>query len=328
MSNVRRLGALGLALALAPIVSMPGLAQEASPCADGAGTLISNWEAEGLPGTKGRMTRSTMECLGDGRIRHVVEVSKDGESWRVLFESVYGPAAEPAMASAPAAAAPAPSSAQVASSAPAPSTAAPADPPAAATQSSPPAPAPAPDVAAGEKPTSQHQASRQANVEGSEVQAVSRELGREEIPEEEAPELVMASPLVLELKPGEVDEYPEGTAWSTDETAGFIVGQVILKKVTIGRKIKGGKIHLIVGAQLYTKKRQRSVDVLFEAMLDGEVIASEQLRKVRIGLNIPRHGKDGMLVNTLLELPSDDFDRLFADGAERKMRVTLTVPSA
>ncbi len=263
------------------------------------------------------MTRSTMECLGDGRIRHVVEVSKDGESWRVLFESVYRPTAEPAMAAAPAAA-----DAKVSPSAPSPAAPSPsaASPSSAAERAQ-------PSATAGEA-TPQHQASRQASVEGSEVQAVSRELVREEIPEDEAPELVMASPLVLELRPGEVDEYPEGTAWSTDETAGFIVGHVVLKKVTIGRKTKGGRTNLIVGAQLFTGKRQRSVDVLFEAMLDGEVIASELMRKVRVGLNIPGHGKDGMLVNGLLELPSGDFDRLFADGAERKMRVTLTVPSA
>ncbi len=310
-----RIGVVGVAaLAIASICARPAVGQDASPCAAGGGTLISNWEVEGVPGTKGRQARSTMECLSDGRIRQVVEVSKDGQTWRVLFESTYRPGDIPGVAIAPPAA-PVAVAERAAEHSPDPAAAESAE-----AMGEAPAAQPAPL-------TPQHQATRRANAEGSEVQALSRELGREEIPEEDAPELVMASPLVLELTPGEVDDYPEGTAWSTDETAGFIVGQVVLKKLTVGRKTKGGTTHIIVGAQLFTKKRQRTVDVLLEAMLDGEVVASESLRKVRVGLNIPGHGKNGLLINTVLDLPAGDFERLFADGAERKLRVTLTVPS-
>ena len=264
--------------------------------------LIRNWDVEGVPGTKGRPARSTIECLSDGRIRQVVEISKDkGRTWSMLFESIYAPATVAARTVAPA---PEPSAE-----------------PAVATTTG------AQDSEPETVEPAQHQAARQATVEGSEVQAVSRELERQEIPAEEAPELVMASPMVLEINPGEVDDYPENTAWSTDETAGFVCNQVIIKKVTAARKSKGDEVHLLVGAQLFTKKRTRTLDLLIEVLLDGEVLASEKLKKVRIGLSIPGHDKTGMMVTARFEMPGGQFDRLFGDGVERKLRLTLTTPS-
>jgi hypothetical protein len=133
--------------------------------------------------------------------------------------------------------------------------------------------------------------------------------------------------MVLEITPGEVDDYPEGTAWSTQETAGFICGQVVIRRLTVGRREKGGRTFLEVGAQLFTKRRQRTAELLVEVLLDGQVMASERLDKLRVGLNIPGHGKDGLPVDALLELPGDAFERLFADGADRRLRLTLTVPT-
>lgn len=311
---VATLGA-GVILALSGVLTVAG--QEPSPCERGGDVLMRDWRVEGVPGTKGRLARSSMECLSDGRIRQVVEVSKDdGRTWKTLFESVY----EPDRPGGEAMAAVAPEAEPLAAA-----------PPPSETASGHPTAAEEPARPAGQQSArqeAQHQAARQKSEEGSEVRAVTRELEREEIPEEEAPELIMASPMVLEIDTGEVDDYPEGTAWSTDETAGFVCEQIIIKKVTAARKAKGDNVHLIVGAQLFTPKRQRSADLLVEAVLDGEVIASELLKKVRVGLNIPGHGKEGMMVTALLELPKEQFDRLFSDEADRKLRVTLTVPSA
>jgi len=103
--------------------------------------------------------------------------------------------------------------------------------------------------------------------------------------------------------------------------------QVVIKKVTVGRKVKGDDTYLIIGARLFTKKRLRRMDLLIEAMVDGEVAASELLKKVRFGLSIPGHDKTGMVVTGLLKMPQQQFDRLFSDDVERKLRLTLTIAS-
>jgi hypothetical protein len=316
---------LGLALsALAP-AGLAGDEAEAL-CGGGRDVLIQDWSVEGLPGTEGRPTRATLECLGDGRIRQVVEVSSDGgRTWSPLFESTYSPvAADPVVAATPAAATAEASASPPAADPSLPGTpAAPTSPPpAAAEPSSAPAPVPPPAAPA------QHQAARQAAQEGSDVQALSRELERTEIPADQAPELVMASPLVLEITPGQLDDYPENTAWVTDETAGFVCDHVIVKKVSAARKTKGGGVQLVVGAQLFTKKRSRSLDLLVEVLADGQVVATGELKKVRIGLNIPGHDKTGMMVDTALDMSVEQFDRLFGGAVEPKLRLTMTVPAA
>ena len=133
--------------------------------------------------------------------------------------------------------------------------------------------------------------------------------------------------MVLEIIPGEVDAYPEGSVWSTEETAGFICNSVVIRKVMVGRKVKGGNVDLIVRLQLFTARRGRNLDLLIEAIIDGEVVATEEMDKVRIGLNIPAHGKAGMEVEAIMSIPQATFDRIFADGAQRKMRLTLTSPA-
>jgi hypothetical protein len=322
------------------VLAQAALAQPPSPCAGGSGPLISGWRVEGLPGTRGDLARSSLDCQSDGTIRQVVEVSKDGgRTWKVLFESIYSreerssrplPAAS---ATTPPPAAPAAAESRAAeretsaAASPARET-----PPSATPQQPAVQPQtteqPPPQQPADRRQDAQHQAARQASKEGSQVQALSRELEREEIPESEAPELIMASPMILEITPAELDEYPQGTAWSTDETAGFMCDQVVIRRITVGRRVRDGRTQLEVVTQLFTKRRQRSVDVLLEVMLDGQVVASQQLSKIRLGLNIPNHDKDGMPVAAQIELPDGTFERLFADGADRRLRVTLTVPAA
>lgn len=299
---------------LAPSGSACG--EEGSPCDGGRSMLIREWRVEGVPGTEGRPARGTIECLSDGRLRQVVEVSEDGGvTWSTLFEQILSPPPEPVAAMEPTAAiAPEP---EPPAEAPASGAVEPEASPASEQPEESPAPEPAP---------AQHQAARQANEQGSEVQAVSRELQREEISADEAPELVMASPMVLEITPGQVDLYPENAAWTTEETAGFVCNQVVVKKVSVARRSKGGDVHLLVGAQLFTEKRQRSLDLLVEALMEGEVVASEELDNVSVGLNIPGHTKTGMLVEARLEMSAEQFERLFSDGVERKLRLTVTSP--
>ena len=321
MRNTRRL-ARGAVLAGALLALLPCASASAdghSPCDEGSAVLIQDWTAEGVPGAEGHPARATLECLDDGRIRQIVEVSKDGgATWSKLFESVYAPM--PAVEVTPA---PAPAAEVAAGTADAASGS---REPAAEAMAAPETRAePAAEAAPG---VAQHQAARQATVEGSDVQAVTRELQREEIPVADAPELVMASPMTLEIAPGAVHVYPENAAWVTDETAGFICNQVIVKQVSVARRVKGDTVELIVGAKLYSDKRQRSLDLLIETLLGEELLASGELRNVRVGLNIPGMDKTGLGVETRLELSRADFDRLFADGAEPRLRVTVTSPAA
>ena len=46
-----------------------------------------------------------------------------------------------------------------------------------------------------------------------------------------------------------------------------------------------------------------------------------------MGLNIPGHGKQGFLVETTMMLSGEVFDRIFEDGAEPMLRLTMTSPS-
>jgi hypothetical protein len=310
---------LSLMLLAAPIA----FAQDADgPCA-GDETLLGEWDVEETGGqlliADGSRTRARVECRADGRLRHLIEISSDGgRTWKTLFDAVYSPMDAP-VAEAATVADPAPSA--TVATAPSPS-----EPEVAAGRGESAETPTAADQQISDEPT-QHQAVRQATEEGSEVNAVSRVLEREEMEEEEKPELRMASPMVLEIVPGEVDAYPEDTAWSTDETDGFMVNEVVLKKVSVGRKVKGGSVRLLIGATLFTEKRQRSVDLLFEAFLDGELVGTAQVERVQVGLNIPGHGKKGLVAETAMELSGEAFDSLFADDVERVLRVTLTSPS-
>ncbi len=318
MINPKRMavGVVVAAMGLVPsaIVSADGH----SPCDEEGAVLIQRWNAEGIPGAKGRPTRATLECLSDGRIKQTIEVSKDGGStWATLFESTYSPVAEEALQAATTAE---PTVSAVSATS--------ADQQTEAEETAVAATGSAEAASEEAREVAQHQAARQATVEGSEVQAVSRELEREEIPAADAPELVMASPMVLEIAPGRVDAYPENGAWVTDETGGFICNQVILKEVSVARKMKGDSVELIIGAKLYSDKRQRSLNLLIEALLDDQVLASEQLNDVRVGLNIPGMDKKGLVVDARLEITKTDFDRLFTEGGQRKLRLTVTSPAA
>lgn len=275
-----------------------------------------------------RMARVRLEPLAEGRLHHLIEHSTDGgETWTTYFDATYLPvggqvatAQRPPEVAAPEpeAPVPSPSPAEPAPSEPAPSEPAPSD----QAPSEPAASAAAPPAA----PQPQEQASRQADREGSEVSAVSRVLGREEIPEEQAPELRMASPMVLEIEPGPIDRLPENTAWSTDETKGFMVNDIVVRKVMMARRGRGEEVELEVGVHLFTSKRIRRADLLLEVLLGDRVVASEELTNVRVGLNIPAHGKEGLLITAELGLPRQEFEQLFAEGADRKLRLTVSSP--
>jgi hypothetical protein len=42
-----------------------------------------------LPGGGQYLDRTTLTPLEDGAVRQVIEVSRDGESWRTVFDAVY-----------------------------------------------------------------------------------------------------------------------------------------------------------------------------------------------------------------------------------------------
>jgi hypothetical protein len=174
----------------------------------------------------------------------------------------------------------------------------------------------------------QPQAARQAELEGSSVRATTRELQREEIPEEQAPELVMASPMVLEIVPADIGKYPENAAWRTEETAGFICNEVKIRRVGVGRQVKGDRVRATVTAMLYTKRRMRKVGLLIEAVHDGEVIAADEIANIRVGKNIPAHGNDGMDVTAELEVSRQQFDAMFAGDSRPVLRLTLSCPAS
>jgi len=259
------------------------------------------------------MARVVLEPIGEGRLHHLIEHSSDdGMTWSTYFDGTYIPAGEKVVVRE------APKETVVPKE-----TAAPVGEVVAAPQTaSPPAVSELPVIE-----PAQPQAARQAVQEGSDVKAVTRELQREEIPETQAPELVMASPMILEVKPGNIAQYPENTAWRTDETAGFICNEVTLRQVGVGHKSKRGMVHLVIASKLFTHRRQKKVELLVELIDNGRVVASEDLGKIRLGLNIPSHGEDGLLALAELELTLEQFEALFDGEAEPILRFTLICPS-
>lgn len=296
---------VAVAAVLGTTLALSAGADESSPCRDGRRHLIREWQAEGLPGTKNRPTRTSIECLADGGLRQIVEISKDnGKTWEKLFESTYRPGSEAqSVAVAPEADSPM------------------AKPPSAERQSAAPPPAPpAPD-----KKNAQPQAVRQVSQEGSSVKAVTRELEREEIPKEQAPQLVMESPMVLEVTPGNISRYPKNAGWRSEETAAFICDEVVLKQAGVGRKIRGDSVDLIVEARLFTHKRQKNVDLAIEVIHAGQVVASDELRNIRLGLSIPGHDREGMMTSVAMRISQELFDEMFAGDNRPVVRFTLTV---
>ncbi|MDX1643243.1 MAG: hypothetical protein R3244_02675 [Thermoanaerobaculia bacterium] len=277
------------------------------------------------------MARVRLEPIEEGRLHHLIEHSPDGgDTWTNYFDATYVPlggqiasASDEARAESDDDVLPRP--ATTAAEAPSAGALAAAEPGEEEIPAAEPVEEEAvPEQAPGE--ATQDQAVRQARETGSEVTAVSRVLGREEIPTEQAPELRMASPMVLEIVPGPIDALPENTAWPTEETNGFICNDIVVEKVTLARRAKGERVEIEVAAQLYTAKRLRRADLLLELLLGDEVLASEELRKIRVGLNIPAHGDEGLWVSAELSVSRQEFEQLFADGADRKLRLTLTAP--
>lgn len=282
------------------------------------------------------MARVVLEPIEGGRLRHLIEHSADqGNTWSTYFDGTYVPAGEEVVAapqpSAPAGEAPATvaerepvaeereASPAVSSAAPMRDGPAPAEP----MQSEPAAPAAEPSTVQPAQP----QASRQTVEEGSDVKAVTRELQREEIPETQAPELVMASPMILEVSPGNVADYPENSAWSTEETAGFICDEVTLQEVEVSYRTKRNRLELVVDARLFTHRRMKKVDLLVELFESDTLVASESIRKIRLGLNIPAHGEEGLIVPAVMELPEERFRALFSGESDPVFRFTITCPS-
>lgn len=265
--------------------------------------------------------RSRLEPVAGGRLHHLIEHSSDGgRTWSVYFDGTYLPlGGQLVAAGSPRSAAPAP-----------PSVAPEAVPEGTASEpETKPEPEPEtsrePMPAAVEEPV-REEAARPAGGEGREVRAVSRALEREEIPAEQVPELRMASPMVLEIVPGPVDRLPENTAWQTDETKGFMCNETIVEKVLMSRRDRGDQVEIEIGVRLYTPKRSRRAELQLELLSGERVIASQTLSGIRLGLNIPAHGKEGLLVTSEMTISRSEFEQLFAAGADRALRLTLTVP--
>jgi hypothetical protein len=263
------------------------------------------------------MARAALEPIGDGRLRHLIEHSTDdGGSWSTYFVGTYIPVGQSVVAAAPM---------EVVASPPAVPSTEPAgpDPEPVVT----PLAAPVPQETPASAPA-QPQAARQKVREGSDVKAVTRELQREEIPQAQAPELVMASPMVLEVKPGNVAFYPENAAWSTMETGGFICDEVVLREVEVSYRTKRDTVFLVIDSTLFTHRRIKKVDLLVELSDDGGLVATQSAPKIRLGLNIPAHGEEGLVAPVEMELTPEQFEMLFGGEGRPILRFTLTCPSS
>lgn len=273
------------------------------------------------------MARVRLEPIESGRLHHLIEHSPDGGgTWTSYFDATYLPVGGQLESASVADATESPRPATTVAESPSAGAIAAAEPAEEELPAAEPAAETPAEPSATASESKQDQAARQALEEGSEVTAISRVLGREEIPEEQAPELRMASPMVLEIVPGPLDALREDTAWPTDKTKGFICNDIVVKTVTAARRGKGDKVELEVAARLYTAKRIRRVDLLVEVVLGDRVVASEELENIRVGLNIPAHGKEGLWVSAEMTVSRQEFEQLFAEGADRKLRLTLTTP--
>jgi hypothetical protein len=131
--------------------------------------------------------------------------------------------------------------------------------------------------------------------------------------------------MVLEVTPGQISKYPRNSGWRSKETASFICNEVVLKQVGMGREAKDGTVDLILEAELFTHRRIKRTTLVIEVIHDGQVVASGELPDVRLGLNIPSHGKEGRMTSLTLNVSQELFDEMFAGDNRPTLRYTLTV---
>ena len=237
--------------------------------------------------------RVLLEPLENGRVHHLIEHSADGgRSWDTYFEATYFPVAE------------APIRREV-------------EAPVAATE--PPRDAPVPAGPAPETPP------LTAPPGDSAVVAVSGEQPEDEIPIDEAPQIAMASPMTLEVELGQIDKYPDGAGWQTDETARFACDRVTIKTVSAQKRRRRGSVEVTVSVDVHSPRRKERVDLAIALVTGDRTVAEQLLGGFSIGLMVPAHdSEEGLEKSVSFTLPEDEFEALFSGTTRPKVRLTLT----
>ena len=249
------------------------------------------------------LSRAVLEPLGEaggGRVRQTIERSTDGgTTWSRYFEGTYVPASGlfPSVAPRPDTARermPMPEPEARPAPAPAPS----------------PAPAPAPD----------------ADPAPSQVTAVSVEVADEDIPVADRPKRRLQSPMVLEVPVGAVEAIPEGYAWSTDETAQYVVEDAVVRRVAMTRDTKRRGVELTVTTTMHSSRFLNHGDLDVELLHGGETIATGRVDDFAIGRSLPAQGDGpGLEKRVTMTVDPDTFDRIFGGEERPVLRLTLTI---
>lgn len=188
---------------------------------------------------------------------------------------------------------------------------APVDPPAPA-----PAPAPVPSPAPAPQPS----------PPPSQVTAVSVEIPDEEVPIEQRPKRHLQSPMVLEVPVGAVEAIPEGYSWSTDQTAQYVVDEVVVRRLSMSRETTRRGVALRVTAILHSRRFLHHADLAVELVAGGEVVASGAVDGFAIGRSLPAQGDGpGLEKRVVLRLDRETFDTVFGGDDRPTLRLRLTV---
>ncbi len=252
-----------------------------------------------------------LEALEQGGFRERTELSTDDWATReALPATLYLPAGRetpPVADTAPAS--PDPVSPAAVEAAPATPEAVP-EPPAPAPQES--APEPAPTAAPAPVTPAPPKAEPAVKV-------------RSERKREASQTIEMESPMTLEFELGPVHRYPEGAAWRTDELRPYRADDVSVALVDATRRGRKGKHRLVVTVHLRATTFQRSAAATVELLDGGEVIASADTGRVKLGKMIGSHDPEtGRPVDLEFDFSEETLTGLFSDGAPI-VRLTVAV---
>lgn len=158
---------------------------------------------------------------------------------------------------------------------------------------------------------------------GQSVNAVSQTVS---IPEGQEPQTHMASPMTLDVTLGPLLLYPQGTAWTSDETAAYLCNGLTILKVQAERKQRRGRIELHLSFYLHTREGRRRADLAVELHAGDEVIGSQVIRNIRVWSQVPNYDEqEGLRQSTTFRIAPERFEELFRDGKRPKLRLTLSV---
>ena len=136
----------------------------------------------------------------------------------------------------------------------------------------------------------------------------------------------MASPMTLEVTLGPLQFYPQGTAWTSDETAAYICNGLTILKVQAERREKKGRLELHLAFNLHTQKGSRRAELSVELRAEGKLISSQVLENIRVGRRLLNYdAREGLRKSTTFRLAPELFEELFRDGKRPKLRLTLKV---